>query len=122
MKFAAFLRLKRGKEKLMRNFYFTFIREQQEHLIKEIRKVVIYTLRVRKVARTDSIVCLVSIYNLPSYRSNGAKDAVPHDASHVVHKLEGSGPGIHAGCNDVFHRCVIVGLQLKENCYEFRLH
>ena len=52
-------------------------------------------------------------YSVHSYRSNGAQDAVPHDGSHVIHELDGSGPGIHASCFDVSDRCAIAGLQLK---------
>lgn len=48
-----------------------------------------------------------------TYRSNGTQDAVPHDCTHVVHKFHGGGPGIHACSDDIFNRCVVVGMQLR---------
>ena len=48
-----------------------------------------------------------------AYPSNSAQNAVPHDGGHVVHELDGSCPGIHASCFNVFHRRVVAVMQLK---------
>lgn len=47
------------------------------------------------------------------YRSNGAKNAVPHYGCHVAHELNGRGPGIHAGGDDVLDRGFVVDVQLE---------
>ena len=60
-----------------------------------------------------------------TYRSNGIKDCIPQDGSHVVHEFCGCGPRIHAGGDDVSDRCVIVNvfqLSCKEKKYGERLN
>ena len=53
---------------------------------------------------------LSSLCDTTTYSSNGTQDTVPHDGSHVVHKFHGGGPGVHASSDDVFDRCVVVGM------------
>ena len=53
------------------------------------------------------------LFDTTTHRSDGTQDTVPYDGSHVVHEFHGGGPGIHASSDDVFDRCVVVGMQLR---------
>lgn len=48
------------------------------------------------------------------YRSNGAKNGIPHDSSKIVKEFDGRGPWIHARGDDKLNRIVIFMIELED--------
>lgn len=48
------------------------------------------------------------------YRSNGAKNGIPHDSSKIVKEFDGRGPRIHARGDDKLNWIVIFMMELED--------
>ena len=48
------------------------------------------------------------------YRSNSAKNGIPHDSSKIVKKFDGRGPWIHARGDDKLNWIVIFMIELED--------